>query len=269
MAPRRISGFVVLASIGSLLMSCSSESTTTTTINVEDPATTVPADATSDTTVSPDTATPDTVAPVEFPMVRGSRYCELLFLRATEAGIQATVYGTQGLSYCPQADWDAIDTAPLAGEMEALFVIRNGPRVWLVDSVQKNDVQASERRTFGELEMNRLATVDITDPSTVGRPYTWQEVDRRTVFTFDAGSTEFFLTDADGNRYVMQAFSQQIDPTIDESALSTLGERLTLPEGWTYSVETIDEDLVIETMVTPARVLQDEFMNSYSWIPSQ
>jgi hypothetical protein len=42
-----------------------------------------------------------------------------------------------------------------------------------------------------------------------------------------------------------------------------------LPEGWTYSVETIDEDLVIETMVTPARVLQDEFMNSYSWIPSR
>jgi hypothetical protein len=248
-----------------LATGCSGDDSSTTTSN-----------AVPETTLGPTTTlsapTPDSSGvsnEPEFPMVRGSRYCELLFLRATEGGIQATVYGTQGLSYCPQADWDAIDTAPLAGEMEALFVIRNGPRVWLVDSVQKNDVEASERRIFGELEMNRLAVVDITDPSTVGRPYTWQEVDRRTVFTFDAGSTEFFLTDADGNRYVMQAFSQQIDPTIDESALSTLGERLTLPEGWTYSVETIDEDLVIETMVTPARVLQDEFMNSYSWIPSQ
>ncbi|MEY3617366.1 MAG: hypothetical protein RL726_64 [Actinomycetota bacterium] len=268
MGPRRISGLVVLTSIGLLLVSCSSESTPSPTINVEDPTTTVTADTTSDTTVAPDTAAPDTAAPVEFPMVRGSRYCELLFLRATEAGIQATVYGTQGLSYCPQADWDAIDTAPLAAEMEALFVMRNGPRGWLVDSVQKDDVDASERRTFGDLEMNRLAVVDIADPSTVGRPYTWQEVDRRTVFTFAAGSTEFFLTDSDGNRYVMQAFSQQVDPSMSEETLAGLGDRLTLPEGWTYSVETIDEDLVIETMDTPARVLQDEFMNSYSWIPT-
>jgi hypothetical protein len=66
----------------------------------------------------------------------------------------------------------------------------------------------------------------------------------------------------------MQAFSQQVDPSMSEESLTGLGDRLTLPEGWTYSVETIDEDLVIETMVTPARVLQDEFMNSYSWIPT-
>ena len=41
-----------------------------------------------------------------------------------------------------------------------------------------------------------------------------------------------------------------------------------LPEGWTYSVETIDEDLVIETVDVKARVLQDDLLNSYSWIPT-
>jgi hypothetical protein len=66
----------------------------------------------------------------------------------------------------------------------------------------------------------------------------------------------------------MQAFSQQLDPTIDEASLSTLGDRLTLPDGWTYSVEEIVEDLVVDTMTVKARVLQDEFQNSYSWIPA-
>ncbi|NCZ71833.1 MAG: hypothetical protein EBY80_17105, partial [Actinobacteria bacterium] len=83
-----------------------------------------------------------------------------------------------------------------------------------------------------------------------------------------AGSTEFFLTDPDGNRYVMQAFSQQVDPSMSEESLTGLGDRLTLPEGWTYSVEIIDEDLVIETVDVKARVLQDDLLNSYSWIPT-
>ncbi len=250
--------------VATVLASCSSGDSA----NEQAGSTTSPVADTLATTTEPTipSESTTTVAPPAFPMVRGSRYCELLFLRATESGLQATVYGTQGLSYCPQADWDALDTAPLAAEMNALLVLRNGPRVWLVDSVVKTDIDESERITFGNLEMNRLAVVDIADPGTVGRPYTWQEVDRRSVFSFAAGSTEYFLTDPDGNRYVMQAYSQQIDPTTDEQSLSTLGDRLALPEGWTYSVEVIDEDLVVDTMTTKARVLQDELQNSYSLV---
>ena len=240
----------------------------------DDSATTT-SDATPDTTLGPTTTssapTPDTSEvgnEPEFPMVRGSRYCELLFLQLTETGLRATVYGTQGVSYCPQEDWEAIDATALASESGSVLVLKNGPRGWLVDAVVKTDVNPDERRTFGGLEMNRLAEVIIADPTSVGRPYTWQEVDRRTVFTFAAGSTEFFLTDPDGNRYVMQAFSQQVDPSMSEESLTGLGDRLTLPEGWTYSVETIDEDLVIETVDVKARVLQDDLLNSYSWIPT-
>lgn len=246
---------IIVLTVGMLIISCSSDDSTGTSSDV--PTTTVPTEPETTTTLAP-----------EFPMVRGSRYCELLFLRATETGVQATVYGTQGLGYCPQADWDALDTTPLAAEMNALFVLRNGPRVWLVDSVVKTDIDESERRTFGNLEMNRLAVVDIADPSTVGRPYTWQEVDRRSIFTFAAGSTEYFLIDPDGNRFVMQTFSQQLDQTVDEASLSTLGDRLALPDGWTYSVEEIVEEIVVDTMTVKARVLQDDFQNSYSWIPA-
>ena len=200
-------------------------------------------------------------------MVRGSRYCELLFLGVADGSLQATVYGTQGLGYCPEEQWLAIDTEALAADTGSVFVVRNGPRGWLVDSVEKSDIDPSARRTFGELEMNRLATVTIGDPATIGQRYVWQEVDRRSVFTFAAGSTEFFLTDPEGRRYVMQAFSQQVDPSLTEESLPGLGDRLQLPEGWTYSVEVLTDDLVVDTMDTKARVLQDEFQNSYSWIP--
>ena len=232
------------------------------------------ADTTANPTVVPTTGAPTpeptstTGAPTTaYPMVRGSQYCELLFLAPVDGTIRVTVYGTQGLSYCPDEAWRSIDTAALAADEGALFVLPNGPRGWLVDAVRKDDIDPSERRTFGELEMNRLASITITDPTGIGQRYTWQEVDRRSVFTFAAGSTEFFLTDAEGRRYVMQAWSEQADPSMSEESLPSLGERLTLPEGWTYSVEVLEEDLVVDTMDTPARVLQDEYMNSYSWIP--
>lgn len=251
---------MALLIVGGLLSACggSGDGSATT----EATTSTDSAPSVTEVTMAP---TSTTVAPA-FPMVRGSRYCELLFLRATETGLQATVYGTQGLSYCPEADWQSIDVAAEAVEMNAIIALRNGPRGWLVDKVVKNDIDASERRAFGTLEMNRLAVVDISDPSKVGQPYTWQEVDRRTIFTFAAGSIEYFLVDPDGNRWIMQAFSQQVDPTIEESSLESLGERLALPEGWTYTAETLDEDLVVDTMNVKARVLQDEFQNSYSFV---
>lgn len=251
---------LALLIVGGLLSACggSSDSAATT----EATTSTDSAPSVTEVTMAP---TSTTVTPA-YPMVRGSRYCELLFLRATQTGLQATVYGTQGLSYCPEADWQSIDAAAEAVKMNAIIALRNGPRGWLVDKVVKNDIDASERRTFGTLEMNRLAVVNISDPSKVGQPYSWQEVDRRAIFTFAAGSIEYFLVDPDGNRWIMQAFSQQVDPTIDEASLESLGERLALPEGWTYWVEYLDEDLVVDTMNVKARVLQDEFQNSYSFV---
>ncbi|MFM9037047.1 MAG: hypothetical protein ACKOJ9_05100 [Actinomycetota bacterium] len=251
---------LALLIVGGLLSACggSSDSAATT----EATTSTDSAPSVTEVTMAP---TSTTVTPA-YPMVRGSRYCELLFLRATQTGLQATVYGTQGLSYCPEADWQSIDAAAEAVKMNAIIALRNGPRGWLVDKVVKNDIDASERRTFGTLEMNRLAVVNISDPGKVGQPYSWQEVDRRAIFTFAAGSIEYFLVDPDGNRWIMQAFSQQVDPTIDEASLESLGERLALPEGWTYWVEYLDEDLVVDTMNVKARVLQDEFQNSYSFV---
>jgi FAD/FMN-containing dehydrogenase len=52
----------------------------------------------------------------------------------------------------------------------------------------------------------------------------------------------------------------------DAGALDSLGSRLQLPAGWTYRVRHPDEELICDTTDEMARVLQDEFENTYTVI---
>lgn len=62
---------------------------------------------------------------------------------------------------------------------------------------------AQVKKSFGE--MLRQATVQLSPMNPA--PYTVNEVDRKTVFTFDPGRPVFELTDPDGRRWVMQTRS--------------------------------------------------------------
>ena len=48
--------------------------------------------------------------------------------------------------------------------------------------------------------------------------------------------------------------------------LPSLGERLSLPDGWTFRQRTLDDELKIDTTGRYATVLQDEFENTYSLV---
>ena len=63
---------------------------------------------------------------------------------------------------------------------------------------------------------------------------------------------------------VMQARCIGVDPTISEESLDTLGDKLSLPAGWSYRVRVLNEELVVDTTAHVATVLQDEFENSYT-----
>jgi hypothetical protein len=89
-------------------------------------------------------------------------------------------------------------------------------------------------------------------------------VNRRVIFFFDAGQTVHELVDPEGVAYVMQAYCIGVDPTMSAESLDTLGERLSMPEGWSYRSRVLTEDLVVDTTTTVATVLQDEFENSYT-----
>lgn len=198
--------------------------------------------------------------------LRGDRYCEVLLVEPSDDGAEASVWNTQGLNECPEEVWVTLDTASIAAEQGVPVALLNGPRYWLMDTITKpGGTGEPVVEDFGGIEMFQAATVAVTPEQLANRaPYTPTSVDRRTVFTFAAGDEVYELTDADGNVYVMQSWSQQVDPTLVESDLAGLGDRLELPEGWTYAARTLDEPLDVETVGADAAVLQDELQNSYS-----
>jgi hypothetical protein len=196
--------------------------------------------------------------------VRGVRYGEVITVFARDGRFEAEVYGTQFLNDCPQDLWDRLDPVAIAAETGAVAVKLNGPRYWVLDGMgQKVNAMEPVLREFDGLLTRRLAVIDLGDtPGT--RPYTDVPVDRGAVFFFDAGKPVYELVNPDGLAYVLQAYCVGVDPTMDEDALVTLGDRLQMPEGWTYRVRVLDEELVVDTTGKVATVLQDEFENSYT-----
>lgn len=196
--------------------------------------------------------------------VRGVRYGEVIAAFERDGSFEAEVFGTQFLNDCPQDLWDSLDATAIAEELGAVFVKLNGPRYWVLDGMgTKVNAREPVLREFNGLLMRRLAVINLGGtPGT--SPYTDNHVDRGAVFFFDAGQTVYELVNPAGLAYVMQAYCVGVDPATDEASLMSLGNRLAMPEGWTYRVRTLEEELVVDTTTTIATVLQDEFEHSYT-----
>jgi hypothetical protein len=196
--------------------------------------------------------------------MRGVRYGEVLAVYLRDTGLKAEVYGTQMLNDCPQELWETLDAAAIAEEMGALMVKLNGPRYWTLDGLgQKVAVVEPVLRDFNGLTMRRIATVDLGD-NPAPMPYVERYVNRGAVFFFDAGAPVYELLNPDGVAYVMQAYCVGVDPTLTAEHLGKLGERLALPEGWSFRSRVLDEELIVDTTATVATVVQDELENTYT-----
>lgn len=55
-----------------------------------------------------------------------------------------------------------------------------------------------------------------------------------------------------------------VDLTLTEANLGGLGQRLAMPEGWSFRTRILDDELVVDTTATIATVLQDELENTYT-----
>jgi hypothetical protein len=190
------------------------------------------------------------------------RYCELLFLRLGARGVSAQVWTTFSLNDCPARQWRALDLGRLSWQTGSLAV-RNGPRHWLIDTLESAPTAPRPKRSFGGLEMLFGATIPSINPLAV-RPFAIQRVDRRATFTYNAGTTVFEVTDPAGKRFVMQAYSQQYAHRLSVADLPTIGTHIGLPAGWSYAARTLTQPLVIDTMTTKATVLQDRLANTYT-----
>jgi hypothetical protein len=196
--------------------------------------------------------------------MRGVRYGEVLAVFLEDGRLEAQVYGTQMLNDCPQELWETLDAGAIAAEMGAAFVKLNGPRHWMLDGLGAKVAKLEPvLRDFNGLTMRRIATVDLGDNPAVA-PYQERHVDRGAVFFFDAGAPVHELVRPDGTAYVMQAYCVGVDPTLTQESLPGLGDRLALPEGWSFRTRVLDEELIVDTTATVATVVQDELENTYT-----
>lgn len=194
--------------------------------------------------------------------VFGKRYGEVLLVHIGESGPEAIVYNSFPLNDCPAQLWDQLDAAAIARHNDAVAALLNGPRYWLMSSIEKAAPGQQETKSFGGIEMIRQATVKLS--SMTPAPYSVNRVDRRAVFNFDAGRPVFELVDAEGQRWVMQTWSQTVDANLTLDDLPGLATRLKLPEGWRYETRTLTEPLSVDTTTRDAHVTQDDLANSYS-----
>jgi pimeloyl-ACP methyl ester carboxylesterase len=200
------------------------------------------------------------------------RYCEILLVYPEDGALEAEVWGTQGVNDCPQALWDGIDFVDIAAEYDALLAINNGPRYFVVDlslggSLGTPDGEP-QRRDYGGLTMQLLAaSVTIgTPPAGAGsgaNRYAPASVARSNTWVLNPGRRIYELMDVSGQRWVMQSFSQAVDPEQSLDDLLTLGDRLDLPSGWTWATRVLSSPLEVRTVDGVAQVLQDELANTY------
>jgi len=195
----------------------------------------------------------------------GKRYCEVLLVHPTSTDLTATVYNTYPLNSCPESQWAAMDAKAIAAANGVPLAELNGPRYWLMNSITKERSGAEVIKTFGGIAMIDEATVVLgTSVAAALVPFTPKTVSRQASFSYAAGRQVYELVEPDGTTWIMQTYSQIIDPTLSQGDLPGLASRLTLPSGWTYRVRTLTKPLVVATANRPAEVLQDNLENSYS-----
>jgi hypothetical protein len=205
---------------------------------------------------------PASAAPESTRNLSGKRYGEVLLVTPGEVGPQAAVYNTFGLNDCPAELWSALDAQAIATENGAATALLDGPRYWLMNEIEKPTQGPRIIKNFGGIDMvlESQTLLSAMNPA----PYTANQVHRHSVSTFNAGEEVYELHDPALRRWLMQTWSQIVDPTLSRSDLPGLGERLDLPPGWTYQSRTLTAPLSIDTTTHTAQILRDDLTNSYS-----
>lgn len=188
---------------------------------------------------------------------RDMRYGEIFIIKDT--GLD--VYNTTGLNDCPAALWDALDVAVVQKEFGAMQVQKNGPHFWMMD---EQTLLLGDTASFHGIDARWAAHAPLSvvqQGATGGKPYAIYSPAKTQSMVYYKGKPVFELIDPEGHVYVLQAREEKF--SIPE--LTTLGDKLDLPEGWQYRSRTLTEDLSLD--LSPAQTIYavgDDFHQYYT-----
>jgi hypothetical protein len=175
------------------------------------------------------------------------------------------VFNTQGLNLCPEDQWKTLTKEAVEKAYGASFVVLNGPRYWTMDEIQASGTTVNQtKESFAGIEMNLRATIELGLIKQLmgSKHFSPNEIVRTTAFNYKAGTPVYELTSPAGEVYVMQSYSQIVNPKLVMSDLPDLAKQLKLPTGWTYKSRVLEQDLSLVANGI-AYVLQDNLSNSY------
>jgi len=197
------------------------------------------------------------------------RYCEVLLAEFEGLSLGVDVYNSMSCNRCAQDLWSELDTDALQEETGALLAILNGPRYWVLDSMTGTVGSNNCEYGFGGIDMTLVASIplNVGDLQNIGQEYTPQYVNRTTVFYFNADTQVYLLQSPTGECYVMQSYSRMDDPDLRLEDLELLGNRLDLPEGWSFKTTVLENDFQLPSENGVATVIQDNLSNTYQNIP--
>src|SRR5215469_3210369 len=198
--------------------------------------------------------------------LRDARYGTIFLITGHGNHLKAAVYSTFGLNDCPSDKWHSLDAERLAKEFRVAAVYLSGPRFCTFDQFTAYIVgetlsfEGLQARLVGEMYIP--PTMDLTSRE-AGRYYSAWMLRRGNGLLFKAGRPVHELLTPDEKIYVMESYSHRVDDSPTGKSLLTLGNRLTLPDGWQYRIRVLDEDLIVRPGVGQAEVLEDELENTY------
>jgi hypothetical protein len=168
------------------------------------------------------------------------------------------------------ARFRALDPENLRKEYGGDAVRFNGPRRFLADRFTAEAFDGGKLSMLGPIPMHLYGTFVVPDFDAfiAGKqtPYVETVSRRTTTWFFEAGAEVYELVSPEGIVYVMQSASLGVNPDNTVDKLPTLGERLALPEGWTYRARTLGKELVMRATYDddpPNTIVLDEFENNY------
>lgn len=203
-----------------------------------------------------------------------TRYIEI-FLVGRDAGTGDLVaacynpmFAKQGIpaskDVAPQALVEGIDFEKLKADYGLLGASLNGPKVWTPDWME---VQAGTERDFNGITAPWVAQLDMKSAGAVAdvAPYEPMTIARESRLGWSRAATVMVLDDAEGNAWVMKGFQLGMEPKFSYEDFLANGASYfrTLPEGWSFRVTTLEQDLVETPVAGVATIMADEFFNIY------
>jgi len=146
----------------------------------------------------------------------------------------------------------------------------NGPRHWVLDTLTATGGVTSSGKSLTVNGIKFGLVGELPTPAgqaTIGtNPYVVSTVQRNTIYLFKKGTQVYELTDPSGKVYVMQSYSQQVDPSLSLRTLSGIGPTDQLPAGWSYAARRLTADLTL-TASGSTMIVNDYYRNTFQIEP--